>query len=546
MGAHMVPGRGFFAPRIRSALLGCALSLAGSVQAADDYTPLPVQKQVDTALHSVLLIAGVLVVLILAAIAIIVYRKAFSPSTNELPEPAADPLAEASTEERRGNLSAAAARYEAGGEKIKAAECWEKIKDFGRAAECWEAGGDLNRAAQLHVRSGSALRAAGIYMKTNNYIEAAKIFRNKGDHLRAAQALELYGNKLAAAREYTAAGNHALAARLLEQERLYAEAAEAYKPLLEGDAITAANADRFSTYAALIAHAGEQERAALTYRRILDTVPGHARSLSGIRSLAPRDPGKGAAGPGAPPRPVPAPVSPPPAEPEYEYLEPELPDPAKVAPPPASPARPAHSPPASIPPAVPPSPPLPMTAPPPTSAPPPSAEELARLIETDDSRGGDPLHRVFTLRSMIHAGRMEPRYSMRLWVQVMRALAERHGANAVLGCLNPDSIVIDMENNVRIDKPVECIGAYQSPEVQAGLPPDRQSDIYSMGVILYELVCGSLDQFGVKRAGEQFSDVPPWLDELIEHCTEKNLTRRYRTAEEVSAALLKLKTPAQG
>ena len=39
--------------------------------------------------------------------------------------------------------------------------------------------------------------------------------------------------------------------------------------------------------------------------------------------------------------------------------------------------------------------------------------------------------------------------------------------------------------------------------------------------------------------------MPPWLDELIEHCTEKNLTQRYRTAEEVSAALLKLKTAAQ-
>ena len=160
------------------------------------------------------------------------------------------------------------------------------------------------------------------------------------------------------------------------------------------------------------------------------------------------------------------------------------------------------------------------------------------MFETDASiDGGDPLHRVFSLRSMIHAGRMEPRYSMRLWVQVMRALAERHRANEILGCLTPDSIVIDMENNVRIDAPTAPGPEYQSPEVQAGLPPDRQADIYSMGVVLYELVCGSLDQFGKKRAGELFSDVPPWLDELIEHCTEKNLTKRYRTAEEVSAAI---------
>ena len=140
---------------------------------------------------------------------------------------------------------------------------------------------------------------------------------------------------------------------------------------------------------------------------------------------------------------------------------------------------------------------------------------------------------------------MEPRYSMRLWVQVMRALAERHNANAILGCLDPDSIVIDMENNVRLESPTQCRDDYRAPEVLAGLPPDRQADIYSMGVILYELVCGSTENMGKKRAGELHRDVPGWLDDLIERCTEKNLTKRYRTAEEVSAALLKLKNASQ-
>jgi serine/threonine protein kinase len=146
---------------------------------------------------------------------------------------------------------------------------------------------------------------------------------------------------------------------------------------------------------------------------------------------------------------------------------------------------------------------------------------------------------------MIHAGRMEPRYGMRLWVQVMRALAERHGASGALGCLSPEAIVIDMENNVRLE-PAACDAPYLSPEVRAGHPPGPQSDIYSMGVILFELVGGSLDQFGARRAGQIHSDVPAWLDELIERCTEQDLARRYRTTEEVSAALLKLKSAANG
>jgi tetratricopeptide (TPR) repeat protein len=519
--APLPMGERFVSPRFLGALLGLVLNVAGAVRAAEVDVAPQVQKQVDTALRSILIVGGILVVLILAAIAVIVYRKVLTASPADLPGLPADPLADAAAEERRGNFTAAAGHYEAGGDKLKAAECWERGKELVRAAECWEAAGELDRAAQLHVRSGSALRAAGIYMKTKNYMEAAKIFRNKGDHLRAAQALELYGNKLAAARAYSAAGSHAQAARLLEQERMYAEAAAAYQPLLEGDAITAANADRFSTHAALLALAGERDAAARTFRRVLDAVPDNARALSGLHKLMPH--AAGAAATAAAPAPAPAKIAP--EEVGAEFLEPGTPAPA---------ARP--SPPAAAAPA------LPVESP----SPPLSPEELDRLIESDPALdGGDPLHRVFTLRSMIHAGRMDPRYSMRLWVQVMRALAERLAANKVLGALTPDSIVIDMENNVRIEPPAKPESEYLAPEVQAGLPPDRQADVYSMGVILYELVSGSLDQFGRKRAGEMFQDVPPWLDELIEHCTEKNLTKRYRTTEEVSAALLKLKSAAQ-
>lgn len=507
MARVVIPGGRFVSPRLCGAVAVFSLSLAVAARSAGDLAAPPVQKQVDTALHSVLLVAGVLAVLILAAVAVIVYRKVLSAPPASKPATPDDPLAEAAAEERRGNFTGAACRYDSCGEKLKSGECWEKGKDLARAAECYEAAGDLDRAAQLHVRSGSALRAAGIYMKTGNHIEAAKIFRNKGDHLRAAQALELYGNKLAAAREYTAAGSHAQAARLLEQERMYAEAAAAYQPLLGGEAITAATADRFSTHAALLALAGERERAAATYRRVLEALPGNPRALSSLRKLLPHGPEANAA-----------------EEVEPEFLEPAAPALAAVRPPQAAAA------------------PEPVGSP----TPPLSPEELDRLIEADPSlEGGDPRRRVFTLRSMIDAGRMDLRYSMRLWVQVMRALADRHGANVVFGGLSPESIVIDMENNVRIDAPAAPGPAYLSPEVQAGLPPDRQADIYSMGVILFELVCGSLDQFGGKRAGELHEDVPPWLDELIERCTEKNLTRRYRTTEEVSAALLRLKTAAQ-
>ncbi len=455
----------------------------------------PVSQQVDTALRGVVLVGAVVVVLILVAVAVLVYRKVLAPGhdlrrapeEDTTPRPGAgEALAAAAREEARGNLAAAAQRYGAAGENIRAGECWERLKDLSRAAECFEAAGALDRAAQLHVRSGGSLRAAGIYMRTKNYMEAAKIFRNKGDHLRAAQALELYGNKVAAARSYAEAGNRARAALLLEGEGMYREAAEVYGPLLEGFLVTPANADRWVAYASLLLRAGERAKAEMTCRRVLAAVPGHARAEAGLRAI--------------------------------------LPEPAAPAAVPAAGAAPGE--------------PVRGEA---AAAAPPSPEELASQIEDIDPGAGAPINRVFTLRSMIGAGRMEPRYGMRLWVQVMRSLAELHAANRVLGTLCPEGILVDMENNVRFEQAAACAPDYLAPEVQAGIPPDRQADIYSMGVILFELVTGSLAEFGRRRPAEVRSDVPAWLDELIGRCTEKNITRRFRTTEEISRELVRLK-----
>lgn len=520
--------------RSPTALLTTFLAAAAACAAEEEALPAAVTTQVDTALRSVVLLGAVLVVLILLAVAVMVYRKAFvaDPAAATGTPTAEDALAEAAREERQGNFIAAAARYDAAGEKLKAAECWEKVKDFSRAAECYEAGGELEKAAQLYVRSGGSMKAAAVYMQMMNYMEAAKIFRNKGDHLRAAQALELYGNKVAAARAYSSAGNHARAARLLEAERMYAEAAEAYLPLLGEREVTPGNADRHGTFAALLALAGDRERAIATYRRVLAAAPGHLRAMSGLQALLPRGTNlmpdalaserrhPGSAGP--------VHISP---EDGVDYYEetPQPTAPPAIAAPPAPTAAPA-----------------PVPAPAPAACPPASQpSELAREIEAECAQEPeDPLKRVFTLRDMIRAGRMEPRYSMRLWVQIMRALADRHRAGAVFGSLAPDSIYIDMENNVRIEPATQVRPEYVAPEVQAGIAPQPQADVYSMGAILFELVTGSVDQIGKKRPAELFADIPGWLDELIARCTEKNLALRYRTTEEVSAALLKIKNAA--
>lgn len=168
-------------------------------------------------------------------------------------------------------------------------------------------------------------------------------------------------------------------------------------------------------------------------------------------------------------------------------------------------------------------------------------EELAGWL---DSRGTAGSHeRLFTLRSMMRGRRIPPRDGVWLWIRIMRTLAERHAAGTVFGRISPDVIFLDGESGVRIESNVSCREEYVAPEIRTGQPPDCRADIYSMGVILFELLTGTLEFAGSKRAAELRTGIPPWLDELTLRCTERRLGSRFQSAGDVSAALLKL---AQG
>ena len=137
-----------------------------------------------------------------------------------------------------------------------------------------------------------------------------------------------------------------------------------------------------------------------------------------------------------------------------------------------------------------------------------------------------------TLRSFIKNGRIEPKYSLKLWVQILKSLQESYNSGQPFGLLSPDNIVIDARNNISFLKRA-LSSAYIAPESARGLSPDVRADIYSSGVILYEMLTGNMEYLGSTRVIDIVEDVPDWLDEIVIRCIRKVREDRYQSIDDI-------------
>lgn len=135
-----------------------------------------------------------------------------------------------------------------------------------------------------------------------------------------------------------------------------------------------------------------------------------------------------------------------------------------------------------------------------------------------------------TLRSFIRSGKIEPRHALKLWIHILKAIQKAYKDGKPYGSLSPDTITINTHNNISfLSRPVSSV--YVSPESVKGYEPDSCSDIYSAGVILYEMLMGNLEGLGSARIIDTVEDVPDWLDEIVLRCIRKVRNDRYQSIE---------------
>ena len=193
-----------------------------------------------------------------------------------------------------------------------------------------------------------------------------------------------------------------------------------------------------------------------------------------------------------------------------------------------------------------------------------------------------------TLRERLPTGSTSTRKAVELAVQIARGLAAAHERNIVHRDLKPENVFVTNDGRVKIldfglaklvepdlpsrshdarsttinldTTPGTVLGTvgYMSPEQVRGLPVDARTDIFALGIVLYEMLSGRRPFYGetpadtiaaiVKEEPADLSgvdrNIPAALERIVDRCLEKTPSARFQTASDLGFALEGLSSPS--
>jgi serine/threonine protein kinase/tetratricopeptide (TPR) repeat protein len=183
-----------------------------------------------------------------------------------------------------------------------------------------------------------------------------------------------------------------------------------------------------------------------------------------------------------------------------------------------------------------------------------------------------------TLRELLREGVFEPRRAMRIAAQIAEALEAAHAHGVVHGDVKPENIVAQPDDRIKLldfgiarrtaevaltttqasttvdwvpGSGFACTLAYMAPEQLRRDTPDERADLFSVGVILYEMVTARRPFAGatapeliaqildekIKPPAIDSTNLPAGLEALINRLLDKNRAERYQSARDLQLDL---------
>jgi len=198
-----------------------------------------------------------------------------------------------------------------------------------------------------------------------------------------------------------------------------------------------------------------------------------------------------------------------------------------------------------------------------------------------------------TLFSCLARGPLAPRRAVEFAIQIAHGMAVAHDKGIIHRDLKPDNLWITREGRMKIldfglakrnvpsgggrvglNAATEALEpgprtqegtvlgtvGYMSPEQVRGEPADHRSDLFSFGVVLYEMLCGrrafkgetpvqtmsAILEADPEPLKAPKGDLPPALEQMVLHCLEKRPESRFQSMRDLAFALEHLGTLTSG